>query len=74
MQNVTFSQFRNKAKNYFDAVEAGESVEIFRHGKPVAILSPVRHHADYWKTVKPLVLHGLSLSQTILDERDTDSA
>jgi prevent-host-death family protein len=40
MKTVTFSQLRNNAKKYFDAVEKGETVEVYRHGKPVAILSP----------------------------------
>jgi prevent-host-death family protein len=40
MKTVTFSQLRNNAKKYFDAVEKGESVEVYRHGKPAAILSP----------------------------------
>ncbi len=40
MKTVTFSQLRNNAKKYFDAVEQGETMEVYRHGKPVALISP----------------------------------
>jgi prevent-host-death family protein len=40
MQVATVSEFRNRAKNYFDQVEKGETVQIYRNGKPVAVLSP----------------------------------
>ena len=33
MVRVTFSELRNNAKKYFDAVEQGELVEVYRHGK-----------------------------------------
>ena len=40
MKTATFSEFRNNARKYLDEVENGEVVEIYRHGKPVALLSP----------------------------------
>ena len=46
MKTVTFSQLRNNAKKYFDAVEQGETVEVYRHGKPVAVISPTRERFD----------------------------
>ena len=70
MRTVTFSELRNQAKKYFDAVENGETVEIYRHGKPVAILMPIRKRSmDRWKTSHPLKLSGTSLSQAILADR-----
>jgi len=67
---ATFSELRNHAKKYFDAVERGESVEVYRNGKPVAILAPIRPAAsERWKTARPLSLEGVSLSQAILCER-----
>ena len=33
MQQATFSELRNHAKQYFDVVESGESVRIVRNGK-----------------------------------------
>jgi prevent-host-death family protein len=73
MRTVTFSQLRNQAKKYFDAVERGETVEIYRHGKPIAILSPVqKHFLGRWKTAHPLDLPKASLSAAILADRDDD--
>ena len=73
MITVTFSQLRNQAKKYFDAVERGEILEVFRHGKPIAIVSPSRNRAmDRWKTARPLALNGVSVSRAILGEREED--
>lgn len=70
MRTVTFSELRNQAKKYFDAVERGETVEIYRHGKPIAILMPIRRHSlERWKTARPLQLSGASLSAAILADR-----
>lgn len=67
---ATFSELRNQAKKYFDAVERGESVEIYRNGKPVAILSPIQAASgERWKSARPLDLEGVSLSRAILSER-----
>lgn len=77
MQTVTFSQLRNNAKKYFDAVEKGETVEVFRHGKPIAMLTPVVREVppklSRWKTGNPIRIPGLSLSKEILkDRRESD--
>jgi len=71
MQSATFTEFRNNAKRYFDRVEKGESIEIYRHGMPVAILMPVKKRdRARLSTSKPLKIPGVSLSQAILAERD----
>lgn len=70
MRSVTFSELRNQAKKFFDAVERGETVEVYRHGKPVAMLMPIRKHSlGRWKTSRPLQLAGTSLSAAILADR-----
>ena len=70
MLTATFSELRNNAKKYFDAVETGETVEIYRHGKPVALLSPFTPTAGRrWADSKPLSLKGVSASRIVLDER-----
>jgi len=67
---VTFSELRNHAKKYFDQVEAGNTLEVYRNGKPVAILSPfTQRSTDRWKRARPLKLTGVSLSDAILAER-----
>ena len=72
MRSVTFTELRNQARKYFDAVEDGETMEIYRHGKPVAILMPVRQlQRDRWRTAQPIQLSGASLSQAILADRAT---
>ncbi|HOO73182.1 MAG TPA: type II toxin-antitoxin system Phd/YefM family antitoxin [Spirochaetota bacterium] len=71
MKTATFSDFRNNAKQYFDEVEKGEIIQIYRHGKPVAIISPVGHKdISRWKDAKPLTIPGVSLSKAILSERE----
>jgi prevent-host-death family protein len=71
MKTVTFSELRNNAKKYFDTVEQGETLEVFRHGKPVAILMP----SGSWgrsrtREVSPLCIPGVSLARAILKERE----
>lgn len=77
MKTATFTEFRNNAKKYFDAVERGETVEIYRHGKPTARLTPAAQEdpKDYWKNAKPLFkLQGISASQAIIEEREASDA
>ncbi len=71
MKTVTFSQLRNNAKKYFDAVEKGESMEVYRHGKPIALLTPVvrEPRLSRWKTANPIKLPGVSASKMIIEER-----
>lgn len=73
MRTATFSEFRNHAKKYLDAVEKGESVEIYRYGKPVAVVSPfVREEKpglSRWKTGHPIKIPGVSASKYVLEDR-----
>jgi prevent-host-death family protein len=70
MLKATISQLRRHAKKYFDAVEAGETVEVLRHGKPIALLSPLRSGArERWRRGSPLKLKGVSASKLIIEER-----
>lgn len=71
MQEATFTELRNHTKNYFDAVEAGETVRIFRNGKPIAEIIPIRNQVPSWKKqVTPLTIKGVSLSEEILNDRE----
>jgi prevent-host-death family protein len=71
MKDATFTELRNNAKQYFDAVEAGDTVRVYRNGKPIAEIVPIRSGAPSWKRqVTPLVIRGLSLSREILKDRD----
>jgi prevent-host-death family protein len=71
MQSATFTEFRNNARSYFDMVEKGESIEIYRHGMPVAILIPAQKRDRSRLTErKPLKIPGVSLSRALLEERE----
>ncbi len=73
MINVTFSELRNNAKKFFDAVEHGETLEVYRHGKPVALVTPAREKGrDHWKQVSPMAVDGASLSRAVLADRSED--
>lgn len=74
MINVTFSELRKNARLYFDQVAGGETLEVYRHGKPVALLSPIkRSSCEHWRGAKPLNIAGVSLSKAILAEREQSS-
>jgi prevent-host-death family protein len=72
MQHTTFTELRNHAKQYFDSVEAGETVRVLRNGKPIADIVPVVADLPSWKRCKtqPMVLDGVSVSQMILEDRE----
>lgn len=71
MQETTFTELRNHAKDYFDAVEGGDTVRVFRNGKPIAEIVPVRSGAPSWKRdANPLTLKGVSLSRELLKDRN----
>ena len=71
MITVTLSDLRHRGGKYLDAVERGESIEVCRKGKAVALLSPLRKsNREYWKQVKPAEMDGVELSRAILEERE----
>ncbi len=39
---TTLTELRNHAKAFFDAVEEGETVRVYRNGRPVADIVPVK--------------------------------
>lgn len=72
MRETTFTELRNHAKTFFDAVEDGETVRVYRNGRPVADIVPVKAATPSWK--KPpqarLSLGSLSLGDEVLADRD----
>lgn len=74
MRKTTITELRNHAKDYFDAVEGGETVRVFRNGKPIAEIVPVRSGIPSWKKQgTPLTVKGLSLSREVLSDRDNSA-
>jgi prevent-host-death family protein len=72
MKQATFTEVRNHAKQYFDLVVSGESVRVFRNGRPIADIVPIEADIPSWKrrTAHPLVLDDISVSSMILKERE----
>jgi len=72
MRDTTITELRNHAKDFFDAVEGGDTVRVFRNGKPIAEIMPFLSGVPSWKRQEatPLTVKGLSLSREILSERD----
>jgi prevent-host-death family protein len=72
MRTVSFTEFRQNAAAYFDAVEQGEMIKILRHGKPIAEIIPASPEGDTLSWKKPglrLSVRGASLSREILRQR-----
>ncbi len=72
MKRVTFTEFRQNAARYFDAVEEGETIKVLRHGKPIAEVVPASDEESTLSWKKPglrLSVKGASLSREILRER-----
>jgi prevent-host-death family protein len=71
MKTVTSSKFRNNVSAYLDLVEKGEEVEIQRHGKVVARLTPAgsRREPSWRKPGLKLVTKAPSLTKAILEDR-----
>ncbi len=68
---VTLTDLRHNSKRYFDAVERGESLEVHRRGRPIAIVSPVRQPSvERWRQADPLHVSGLSVREAILGRRE----
>ena len=70
MVNISFTQFRQEAKKYFERVEKGETVRVCRHGKVIAeIIPPTNAGVQKQNQSFPMVIPGVSLSRAILAER-----
>jgi prevent-host-death family protein len=70
-RKATFTELRNHTKDYFDAVESGDKVRVFRNGKPIAEIVPIRSGVLSWKRqATPLTIEGVSLSGEILSDRE----
>jgi prevent-host-death family protein len=76
VREATLTELRNHARTLFDAVEEGETVRVYRNGRPVADIVPVKAVMPAWK--KPpqirLSLGHLSLSDEVLADRGADPA
>ncbi len=71
MPETTFTELRKHAKDWFDLVEAGQTVRVLRNGKPIAEIHPIPAQPPSWKQhpARPLTIGGKEISRLILDER-----
>jgi len=68
---VNVADLKSDAEKYLDAVARGETVEVCRDGKPVAVLAPVpKRPMDRWKRANPIKIEGFSWSQEIVADRE----
>ncbi len=74
MQETNVVELRKRIKYYFDAVESGEVVRVYRNGKPIAEILPLTKRQAPWKQeVQRLTIPGLSLSREVMKDRaDSD--
>ena len=73
MQIATFTQLRNNARYYFDAVEKGEIIKIKRHGKIIAEIKPAADDGTDNTLKNPAIrlsIKGAELSKIIIKERE----
>lgn len=72
--NVTFTELRQHLASLLDRVEsAGDKIYINRHGKPVAVISPVNNlkKSKNWQKKIPAVnIQGVSITNTIIKMRE----
>ncbi len=72
MKVINFTEFRKNASGILSEVEMGETVQILRHGKPIAKIAPASDHAQIPSWKKPglrLQIKGGALSEAIIEDR-----
>ena len=76
MIDTTFTEFRKRAKHYFDLVQAGETVRVSRNGSPIADIGPVAAAVPSWKQrrPRPLRVPGAEIASLIAQDRDRPPA
>lgn len=72
MPETTLTELRNNTKVFFDKVERGETVRVYRNGRPVADIVPIQPEPPAWKRppTTRLTLAGLSLGREIIQDRE----
>ena len=71
MRETTVAELRKHTKECFDSVERGEVIRVYRRGRPVAEIVPLREKRPSWKDpISRLTMSGLSLAEEILADRE----
>ena len=72
MTQTTFTELRKHAKTYFDSVEKGATIQVLRHGKVIAEVTPPHERVGSKGWKRPglkLLVPGVSLTRAVLEER-----
>ncbi len=70
MREASIAKLRNNVKTYFDYVEKGDTVRVYRRGQPIAEIVPIPKKRPSWKREIPrLSITGRLLSREILKDR-----
>ncbi|HYA42123.1 MAG TPA: type II toxin-antitoxin system prevent-host-death family antitoxin [Syntrophobacteraceae bacterium] len=70
MRETSIVELRKRIKHYFDAVEKGEAIRVYRNGKPIAEIVPIPEGDRSWRREIPrLIIKEISLSREILRDR-----
>jgi antitoxin (DNA-binding transcriptional repressor) of toxin-antitoxin stability system len=70
LKETSVAELRKHTKYYFDAVEQGDIIRVYRKGRPVAQIVPIPGTEPSWKReISRLTIPGLSLSREILRDR-----
>ncbi len=74
MRTVTVTELRRSWSRLFRLVEQGETVQVTRHGRPVARVVPTANAGNppAWKRPGPRwVNQGAALAKAVLEERQS---
>ena len=74
MLETNVVEFRKRIRHFFDAVESGEVVRVYRNGKPIADILPSGKRESSWNREVPrLTIPGVFLSREILKDREASA-
>ncbi len=73
MRETNVADLRRHTKEYFDAVEQGDVIRVYRKGKPIADIVPIPKNKPSWKNEIPrLTIPGIIISKELLKDRDEE--
>ncbi|MBC8391090.1 MAG: prevent-host-death protein [Deltaproteobacteria bacterium] len=71
MLETTIAELRKQTKYYFDAVERGNMVRVYRKGRMIADIVPVTREKPSWKRPVPrITVPGITISREIIKDRE----
>ena len=71
VMDAPIAEVKKRLCELVDLVEAGETIVILRHGRPVARLMPMPVSAQPWRVEKPddrRMYKGVNIDEPVLEE------